>query len=62
MRNETGPKESVRIFILEKNSSYKNEETSESETSEPEGSEKSNWSERLVRYSSNDHEKTSKNS
>ena len=25
MRNETGPKESVRIFILEKNSSYKNE-------------------------------------
>ena len=62
MRNETGPKDSVRIYILEKYSSYKNEETSESETSEPEGSEKSNWSERLVRYSSNDHEKTSKNS
>ena len=46
MRNETGPKESVRIFILEKYSSYKNEETSESE---PEDSEKSNWSERLVK-------------
>ena len=34
MRNETGPKESVRIFILEKNSSYINKETSESETRE----------------------------
>ena len=49
MRNETGPKDSVRIYILEKYSSYKNKETSESETSEPEGSEKSNWSERLVK-------------
>ena len=49
MRNETGRKESVRIFTLEKNSCYKNEETSESETSEPEDSEKSNWSERLVK-------------
>ena len=49
MRNETGRKESVRIFILEKNSSYENEETSESGTSEPEDREKSNWSERLIR-------------
>ena len=39
----------LRIFILEKYSSYKNKETSESETSEPGHSEKSNWSERLVR-------------
>ena len=49
MRNETGPKDSVRIYILEKYSSYKNEETSESETSEPEDCKKSNWSERLAR-------------
>ena len=48
MRNETGPKDSVRIYILEKYSSYKNEETSESETSKPEDSEKSNRSERIV--------------
>ena len=38
-----------RIFIHEKYSSDKNEETSESEASEPEDSGKSNRSERLVR-------------
>jgi len=49
MRIETCPKESVIIFILEKYSSHKKEETSESETSEPEDCKKSNWSERLAR-------------
>ena len=42
-------RKNLRIFILEKHSSYKNGEISESETSEPEDSEKSNWSERLLR-------------
>ena len=49
MRIETCPKESVIIFILEKYSSHKKEETSESETSKPKDREKLNRSERLVR-------------
>ena len=48
MRNETGPKELVRIFILENIQVVKTRKH-QSETSEPEDSEKSNWSERLGR-------------
>ena len=67
MRIETCPKESVIIFILEKYSSHKKEETSESETRNQKTVKNQTGLRDLQdkaihsTYSSNDHEKTPKN-